>query len=152
MIRGIGPRTANLLLDRFGSPANVFAASRELLRSEGLKPDTIDQLQHTEILDKAQAEIERLETLGAKVLTLDDDAYPPLLREIYDPPMVLYVKGALTAKDKNAVAMVGSRQTTHYGIETARKLAKAAPAITAVAPRKSDKAQPPVSQLEKLLT
>jgi DNA processing protein len=48
---------------------------------------------------------------------------PRLLREIYDPPLVLYVKGALTAKDKNAVAMVGSRQTTHYGIETARKLA-----------------------------
>ena len=48
---------------------------------------------------------------------------PRLLREIYDPPLVLYVKGELTAKDKNAVAMVGSRQTTHYGIETARKLA-----------------------------
>jgi DNA processing protein len=46
-----------------------------------------------------------------------------MLREIYDPPLVLYVKGDLTAKDKNAVAMVGSRMTTHYGIETARKLA-----------------------------
>jgi DNA processing protein len=46
-----------------------------------------------------------------------------MLREIYDPPVVLYVKGELTAKDKNSVAMVGSRQTTHYGIETARKLA-----------------------------
>ena len=49
--------------------------------------------------------------------------YPPLLREIYDPPLVLYVKGTLTAKDKNGVALVGSRMTTHYGIETARKLA-----------------------------
>ena len=52
-----------------------------------------------------------------------DELYPPHLREIYDPPLVLYVKGKLDAKDKNAVAMVGSRQTTHYGIETARKLA-----------------------------
>src|SRR6202042_1295971 len=43
--------------------------------------------------------------------------------EIYDPPLVLYVKGGLTAKDKNAVAVVGSRMTTHYGVETARKLA-----------------------------
>src|SRR6202040_3527331 len=41
----------------------------------------------------------------------------------YDPPIVLYVKGELSSKDKNAVAMVGSRQTTHYGIESARKLA-----------------------------
>ena len=52
-----------------------------------------------------------------------DENYPASLREIYDPPLVLYVKGELTAKDKNAVAMVGSRLTTHYGIETARKLA-----------------------------
>jgi DNA processing protein len=52
-----------------------------------------------------------------------DEDYPELIRHIYDPPIVLYVKGALTAKDKNAVAMVGSRMTTHYGIETARKLA-----------------------------
>jgi DNA processing protein len=46
-----------------------------------------------------------------------------LLRQIYDPPIVLYVKGRLTSKDKNAVAVVGSRQTTHYGLEVARKLA-----------------------------
>jgi DNA processing protein len=51
-----------------------------------------------------------------------DGEYPASLREIYDPPLVLYVKGSLTARDKNAVAIVGSRQTTHYGIETARKL------------------------------
>ena len=51
-----------------------------------------------------------------------DEYYPASLREIYDPPLVLYIKGALTPKDKNAVAMVGSRQTTHYGLETARKL------------------------------
>src|SRR5438094_9894873 len=44
-------------------------------------------------------------------------------RQIYDPPIVLYVKGRLDSKDKNAVAMVGSRQTTHYGTEAARKLA-----------------------------
>jgi DNA processing protein len=52
-----------------------------------------------------------------------DEEYPELLRQIYDPPIVLYVKGRLTSKDKNAVAVVGSRQTTHYGLEVARKLA-----------------------------
>src|SRR5439155_7732968 len=51
------------------------------------------------------------------------DNYPAVLREIYDPPIVLYVKGELMTRDKNAVAMVGSRQTTHYGLEVARKLA-----------------------------
>src|SRR5207302_3483839 len=52
-----------------------------------------------------------------------DEDYPELLRQIYDPPIVLYVKGRLSAKDKNSVAMVGSRRTTHYGLETARRLA-----------------------------
>jgi DNA processing protein len=56
-------------------------------------------------------------------LIASDETYPASLREIYDPPLCLYVKGELTAQDKNTVAMVGSRQTTHYGIETARKLA-----------------------------
>ncbi len=68
-------------------------------------------------------ELKRISDFGCHVLIQSDENYPALLREIYDPPLVLYVKGELTAKDKNAVAMVGSRMTTHYGIETARKLA-----------------------------
>jgi DNA processing protein len=51
-----------------------------------------------------------------------DEAYPSSLREIYDPPIVLYVKGTLKSEDKNSVALVGSRQTTTYGLEVARKL------------------------------
>jgi DNA processing protein len=56
-------------------------------------------------------------------VTQADEEYPELLRQIYDPPIVLYVKGKLLTKDKNAVALVGSRMTTHYGTEIARKLA-----------------------------
>lgn len=67
--------------------------------------------------------MKRIEDFGCHILTQADAAYPELLRQIYDPPVVLYVKGELTTPDKNAVAMVGSRTTTHYGIEAARKLA-----------------------------
>jgi DNA processing protein len=66
--------------------------------------------------------LKRIQDFGAHILIQTDDLYPESLRQIYDPPLVLYVKGALTAQDKNAVALVGSRLTTHYGIETARKL------------------------------
>jgi DNA processing protein len=125
MIRGIGPRTANLLLDRFGSPANVFAAARETLMAEGLKPATIEQLHDTEILDKAQAEIERLEALGAQVITLADEAYPQMLREIYDPPIALYVQGDLDAALASpAIAVVGSRRCSTYGTNAANFLAR----------------------------
>ena len=125
MIRGIGPRTANLLLDRFGSPANVFASSRETLLAEGLKPATIEQLHDTEILDKAQAEIERLEAFGAQVITLADETYPQMLREIYDPPIALYIQGDLNAALASpAIAVVGSRRCSTYGTNAANFLAR----------------------------
>ena len=66
--------------------------------------------------------MKRISEFGCHILVPADEEYPRLLREIYDPPIVLYVRGRLTEKDRNAVAMVGSRMTTHYGIETARKL------------------------------
>src|SRR5262249_4451326 len=58
-----------------------------------------------------------------QIVIQSDPEYPELLKQIYDPPVVLYVKGELRPKDKNSIAMVGSRMTTHYGMEVARKLA-----------------------------
>jgi DNA processing protein len=125
MVRGIGPRTANQLLNRFGSPAQVFAASRLSLQKEGLKPDTIQELQDSSILDKANAEIERLEKLNAEVITLDDEDYPELLREIHDPPIALYVRGDLKAAcERPCLAVVGSRRCSTYGVNVAESLAR----------------------------
>ncbi len=125
MVRGIGPRTANLLLDRYGAPANVFAAPLEALLRDGLKSDTVAQLKNTEILSKAESEIERLEALGAKIITLADDEYPELLKEIYDPPIVLYVKGDLSAALAHpSIGVVGSRRCSTYGVNAANFLAR----------------------------
>jgi DNA processing protein len=125
MIRGIGPRTANQLLDRFGSPAAVFAASRQALQKEGLKADTIQELHDSSILDKANAEIERLDRLKARVITRDDEAYPPLLREIHDPPIALYVRGDLArACGQPCLAIVGSRRCSTYGVNAAQSLSR----------------------------
>jgi DNA processing protein len=125
MIRGIGPRTANQLIDRFGSPAQVFAASRLSLEKEGLKPETVQELHDSEILEKANAEIERLERLGAVVITLEDEDYPPLLREIYDPPIALYVRGDLKeACARPCLAVVGSRRSSTYGVNAALSLSR----------------------------
>jgi DNA processing protein len=125
MIRGIGPRTANQLLDRFGSPAAVFAASRQALQKEGLKADTIQELHDSNILDKANAEIERLDRLKARVITRDDEAYPPLLREIHDPPIALYVRGDLArACGQPCLAIVGSRRCSTYGVNAAQSLSR----------------------------
>ena len=125
MIRGIGPRTANQLLERFGSPAQVFAASRLSLEKAGLKPDTIQELHDSSILDKANAEIERLEKLGAEIITLEDEEYPALLREIHDPPIALYVRGDLKkAYEQPCLAVVGSRRCSTYGVNVAESLSR----------------------------
>ena len=125
MVRGVGPRTANQLLSRFGSPAGVFAASRLALGKEGLKADTVEELKDSSILEKANAEIERLEKLKAEVITLEDDDYPDLLREIHDPPIALYVRGDLRkAMERPALAVVGSRRCSTYGVNVAESLSR----------------------------
>ncbi len=126
MVRRIGPRTANLLLDRFGSPAGVFAASRHDLKAAGLKPETISELHDSTILEKAGAEIERLEQMNARVITIADADYPPLLREIYDPPIAIYVRGDLSlVVNTPCLAVVGSRRCSTYGINASQSLSRA---------------------------
>src|SRR5207302_3918937 len=101
----------------------LIASKHQLLRVQGIGEDTAEAIATWEKTVDLAAELKRIQEFGCHVLIQSDGNYPELLRQIYDPPIVLYVKGELTAKDKNAVAMVGSRTTTHYGVEVARKLA-----------------------------
>jgi DNA processing protein len=124
MIEHVGPLRARRLLEHFGGAPEILAASKsELLRVPGIGAETAGAVADWEKSIDLAAELKRISEFGCHVLIPGDENYPGSLRQIYDPPLVLYVKGALTAKDKNAVALVGSRQTTHYGIESARRLA-----------------------------
>jgi DNA processing protein len=123
MIEGVGPVRTRLLLEYFGEAPKILAATKtELRRVRNIGEDTATAIQQWETTIDLPGELKRIQDFGAHILIQTDDLYPESLRQIYDPPLVLYVKGALTAQDKNAVALVGSRLTTHYGIETARKL------------------------------
>jgi DNA processing protein len=123
LIEGIGPVRARSLIEHLGSAPAVLQASRsQLLHVPNIGPETADAIAGWEKNVDLPGELKRLQDFGCRAVIPSDDEYPASLREIYDPPLVLYVKGELSAKDKNAVAIVGSRQTTHYGIETARKL------------------------------
>ena len=124
LIEGVGPVRARSLLEHFGDAPKILAASKSaLLRVRNIGDETAEAIATWEKTIDLAGELKRISDFGCHVLIQSDENYPASLREIYDPPLVLYVKGELTAKDKNAVAMVGSRSTTHYGIETARKLA-----------------------------
>lgn len=124
LIEGVGPVRVRQLLEHFGDAPAILRASRhQLLQVRGIGEETADSLAQWEKNTDPAAELKRAEEFGCRVVTQSDAEYPELLKQIYDPPVVLYVKGTLLPKDKNSVALVGSRMTTHYGIEVARKLA-----------------------------
>ena len=124
MIEHVGPVRVRQLLEHLGdAPAILRASKPQLLQVRGIGEETAEAIAHWEKSVDLSSELKRIQEYGCHILTQADDDYPELLRQIYDPPIVLYVKGRLTTRDKNAVAMVGSRLTTHYGLETARKLA-----------------------------
>ncbi|PYK98203.1 MAG: DNA-protecting protein DprA [Verrucomicrobia bacterium] len=124
MIEHVGPVRVRQLLEHFGDAPSILHASKlRLLQVRGIGEETAEAIVNWEKSLDLKGELKRIQEFGCHILTQNDEQYPELLRQIYDPPIVLYVKGRLTAKDKNAIAMVGSRRTTHYGLETARKLA-----------------------------
>ncbi len=124
MVEHVGPVRVRQLLEHFGDAAKILSASKhQLLHVRGIGEETAESIVGWEKSVDLAAEMKRIADSGCEVVIQTNAHYPELLREIYDPPTVLYVKGNLTAKDKNGVAMVGSRMTTHYGIEVARKLA-----------------------------
>ncbi len=124
LIEGIGPIRARSLVEFFGAAPAVLSASKsQLLQVRNIGDETAAAISNWEKTVDLAGEMKRLADFGCRVVIQSDEEYPASLREIYDPPLVLYVKGSLSPKDKNAIALVGSRQTTHYGIEAARKLA-----------------------------
>jgi len=135
MTPGVGPRAAARLLERFGSAESVFAALRSELERLRLRPEAVESIVLRDRHAEAERELERVRALGADVLILDDGTYPALLREIADPPITLYVRGAWEASlDAPCVAIVGSRRCSTYGQNVASMLARdlAARGVTVV--------------------
>jgi DNA processing protein len=124
MVDGVGPIRVRALLERFGEPQAILSASRgELMRVDGVGEEVARCITSWRESIDLDAELARIEKSGVRVVMRDDAEYPKNLREIYDPPLVLYVKGALRENERMAIAIVGSRRTTLYGQEMSRKLA-----------------------------
>src|SRR5882672_759680 len=125
MTPGIGPRAAAKLLERFGSAEAVYRATRAELEKVRLLPEAVDSIIARDLHEQAEAEIENVRKLGGDILVLDDGVYPSLLREIFDPPITLYVKGAwFECLEQPCVAIVGSRKCSTYGQNAASMLAR----------------------------
>jgi DNA processing protein len=123
MIPQMGPVRLRRLLDAFGSAEKILLARTDQLAAiSGVPRALADNISRWQEFAEPAAELKKAADLGAHVITAEDDEYPSALREIHDPPIVLYVRGHLTERDRNAVAVVGSRKATHYATESAKKL------------------------------
>lgn len=123
MIPKLGPVRLRKLLEVFENPKSILLAkASELNRIEGIGNEVASAIDHWEDLVDLQSELKRIADFGVEILTQESSEYPQLLREIHNPPIVLYVWGKLTERDRHAIGVVGSRRTSNYGIECAKKL------------------------------
>jgi len=121
---GVGPTTFGRLLKYFGSMDRALGASvSELTKVDGIGFKSAEQIAATRDKFDAAREVERAEKLGVWIINLADERYPALLKRIYDPPPVLYIKGSLSSADNLSIAIVGSRRCSLYGQEQASRFA-----------------------------
>ena len=120
----VGPVTFGKLLKRFGSVDAALGASVSgLMKVEGIGATTAERIAASRDKFDSCAELELAGKLGVWIVHMEDPRYPPALRQIYDPPPVLYIKGTLDRADNLAIGIVGCRRCSLYGQEQSSRLA-----------------------------
>lgn len=123
-IESVGPITIKKLWERFGSIEKAWEAGEEEISSiEGINKKAVQAFIKNRSNINLDEELEKVRGANIDVLTLEDDNYPAVLKNIYAPPPVIYFKGNILSDDEKAIAIVGTRKASHYGKEVARKLA-----------------------------
>jgi DNA processing protein len=123
-IPDIGPVTVRRLVSVFGSAEAVFKSGvKELTGVEGVGKKRAEAIKNFSGFSGIERNLKKLKNQGVKVIALDSDRYPEMLRNIQDPPLVIYMKGDMTPEDKYAIAIVGSRKPTPYGISVTETMA-----------------------------
>ncbi len=119
----LGPARARRLVEYFGGVQNVFKAWLTELEATGIQTVSAQSLGTGQLMELVHDEMGRVAAAGVSVVCLDDSTYPPQLKQIYDPPLVLYVRGNVDAIAQPGIAVVGTRHPTPYGLGMAERLA-----------------------------
>lgn len=119
---GLGPTRARRLVELLGGIEAIFRASLTELEATGMQAVSAQALGTGKSVESAHEELAKAAHAGAQILTLDDSIYPARLKEIYDPPLVLYVRGAPEVLSQPGIAVIGTRHPTPYGIGMAERL------------------------------
>ncbi len=120
---GLGPTKARKLVEHFGSAEAVFRASLTELESTGIQAVSAQSIATGKSAELAREEIARAAAADIAMVSMDDPSYPPRLKEIYDPPLILRVRGNPEVLTRPGIAMVGTRHPTPYGSGMAERLA-----------------------------
>jgi DNA processing protein len=124
LVPGVGPRTRKVLLERFGTSGAVLRALPSQLRDvEGVGAKLSARIAAAGEEIHAEEEIDLCRQSGVAIVTQSDPQYPRALKEIVDPPGVVFVRGRWEPRDAVAVAIVGTRHATQYGLRQAERLA-----------------------------
>ena len=119
---GFGPATIARLIERFGSAEAAWEASSTEVEKSGFPARVVESWKTKATIDP-DLEMEKVEKAGVLLLAPEDEAYPALLKQIYLPPALLYVRGTLPAETSLSIALVGTRKVTSYGRQVAERLA-----------------------------
>lgn len=122
-IQGIGIKKRQKLINKLYNAENIFKASKTELFKILLNEKDINNIINTRNIDNIKREFEQLYKKGINFITIENNSYPRKLKEIYDPPYALYVKGKLPAENEKVIAIVGARDCSNYGIEVVSYLA-----------------------------
>ena len=120
---GLGPTKARRVIDFFGSVQALFRASLTELEAAGLRAVSAQSLGTGRSMELAQDEMGKAAAADAQIVALDDPRYPAQLKQIYDPPLILYVRGNDAVISQPGIALVGTRHPTPYGSGMAERLA-----------------------------
>jgi DNA processing protein len=124
-VKGLGSVTGKKLITEIGTAEGVFKQGKKsLMAVVGIGKKLVDGIVSFDRWDEVEREIERAKDLGIRILSIDDNVYPERLKEIYDPPLVLYMRGKIMTHDESAVAVVGSRHATTYGSLATERIAR----------------------------
>lgn len=124
MTPGIAARLSARLLREFGSPENVFRASLTALESCNLPAHVAQAIFRKQNFWRAEKEVAALKTLGARLVNWTEPEYPQSLLQIYDPPVMLYVRGDAQILNQPMLSIVGTRRPTAYGTQMTERLAR----------------------------
>ncbi|MDR1913633.1 MAG: DNA-processing protein DprA, partial [Clostridiales bacterium] len=125
MIDGIGKHRMNALLSVFDSAENIYSAGRNELRHiSELKERDVEKILSARDLNKAEETLDKIKSLGISYVTLKDREYPPLLKEMSNPPVIIYVMGTLPNNSLTKISIIGSRRCSSYGADVTRTLTK----------------------------